>query len=76
MFEASYNINNLSHVKTLIRADSGEHGRNKDRCGKDADHKIIKVPVGTIVRTMNGKIVGDLDKQGSMFIAARGGAGK
>lgn len=36
---------------------------------------IVKVPVGTIVKSLNGKIVGDLGEEGTMFIAARGGAG-
>lgn len=69
-------MNNLSHVKTLTKADDGENGRTKDRHGKNGEHKIVKVPVGTIVRNPNRKVVGDLDKEGSMFIAARGGAGK
>ncbi|XP_055298773.1 mitochondrial ribosome-associated GTPase 2 [Sitodiplosis mosellana] len=75
VFEATNMVNNLSHVKTLIKADDGEDGRNKDRHGKSGGHKIVKVPVGTIVRNPNRKVVGDLDKDGSMFIAARGGAG-
>lgn len=63
-------------VPTILKADDGQNGRNKDRVGKSADHKVIPVPVGTIIRATNGKIVGDLDKDGSMFVAARGGAGK
>lgn len=59
-----------------MKADDGQDGRKKDCHGKSGDHKIINVPVGSIVRNPNGKIVGDLDKEGSMFIAARGGAGK
>ena len=66
----------MAHVKTLIKADDGEGGRTKDRHGKSGEHKIVKVPVGTIVRNPNRKVVGDLDKEGSMFIAARGGAGE
>lgn len=63
-------------MNSLVKADNGNNGRNKDRFGKSADHRIIEVPVGTIVRNVNGKIIGDLDKEGSMFLAARGGAGK
>lgn len=76
VLEASYTVNNLYHVPSLAKANDGDDGRNKDRHGKSADHKIIPVPIGTIIRSANGKIVGDLDKEGSMFIAARGGAGK
>lgn len=32
--------------------------------------------MGTIIRNINGKIIGDLDREGSMFVAARGGAGE
>lgn len=76
VFQASHSVNNLSHIKTLLKADDGNDGRSKDRHGKSGEHRIIPVPVGTIVRRTNGKIIGDLDKEGSMFIAARGGAGK
>lgn len=76
VFKATLSVNNLGLVKSLIKADNGHNGRNKDRIGKSADHEVIPVPVGTIVRAVNGKIVGDLDKEGSMFVAARGGAGE
>lgn len=76
VFKATYSVNNLGLISSQIKADNGQNGRNKDRVGKSADHKVISVPVGTIIRAANGKIVGDLDKEGSMFIAARGGAGK
>lgn len=75
VFKAAYSVNNLAHVHSLVKADDGNDGRSKDRFGKSADHRIIEVPVGTIVRNINGKIIGDLDREGSMFLAARGGAG-
>nr|CAI5848042.1 unnamed protein product [Callosobruchus analis] len=31
--------------------------------------------VGTIIKDKEGKVIGDLDKEGLMFVAARGGAG-
>lgn len=76
VFQASYSVNNLSHLQSINKAENGQDGRTKDRNGKSANHKTIQVPIGTIIKNMNGKIVGDLDKEGSMFIAARGGAGK
>lgn len=36
---------------------------------------IIKVPVGTIFKTLDGQIIYDLNKNNSMFVGARGGAG-
>ncbi|XP_023290393.1 mitochondrial ribosome-associated GTPase 2 isoform X3 [Orussus abietinus] len=75
IFEVSQDIKDLSHVKPVEAAESGEKGSNKDCCGRNADHTVIKVPVGTIVRQVNGTIVADLNAEGMMFIAARGGAG-
>ena len=48
---------------------------SKDCFGKNAEHLIVKVPVGTIVRHVDGKVLADLEEEGMMFIAARGGAG-
>lgn len=47
-------------------------GTNKDCNGKNADHVILKVPVGTVIKNKDGKVIGDLAKEGVMFIAARG----
>lgn len=62
-------------MASQVRAESGEKGFPKDCGGKNARHTIIKVPLGTIVRNPEGDIIADLDEEGMMFIAARGGAG-
>nr|CAD7439181.1 unnamed protein product [Timema bartmani] len=36
---------------------------------------VWQVPVGTIVKTATGRVIADLSREGSMFVAARGGAG-
>lgn len=48
---------------------------NKDCHGKNAQHHKVAVPVGTIIKNKEGKVVGDLSKEGLAFVAARGGAG-
>lgn len=75
VLQASNDVNNLGHFTSILKADNGERGSTKDCHGKSADHLIVKVPVGTIVKNLTGKIVGDLNEEGTMFIAARGGAG-
>lgn len=75
IFEATNKVRDLNHISQLIRADEGTRGANKDCHGKNAEHLLIKVPVGTIVKNDTGQIVGDLSEEGSMFVAARGGAG-
>lgn len=75
VLEASNSLNNLSRVLSLLKGENGEKGGNKNCHGKNANHTIVKVPVGTIIRNDKGKIVGDLKNEGWMFVAARGGAG-
>ncbi|XP_043275215.1 mitochondrial ribosome-associated GTPase 2 isoform X2 [Venturia canescens] len=75
LFEVSPDVKDLKGVKNIVQAENGEKGYSKDCCGKNAEHKVIKVPIGTIVRNTNGDILADLDEPGMMFIAARGGAG-
>ncbi|XP_012055196.1 PREDICTED: mitochondrial ribosome-associated GTPase 2 [Atta cephalotes] len=75
IFETTSNIKDLRHIDSVIRAEDGEKGYSKDCFGKNAEHNVVQVPVGTIVRDVEGKILADLSKEGMMFIAARGGAG-
>lgn len=75
VFEATTDIRDLHHVPPFLEARKGENGRNKDCQGKNAEHLNIKVPLGTVIRDNVGQVVGDLDEDGCMFIAARGGAG-
>ncbi|KAL0274297.1 UNVERIFIED_CONTAM: hypothetical protein PYX00_006754 [Menopon gallinae] len=75
IFRASKFVTDLSHLSRTVKGDDGEKGYNKDCAGKNAKHHYIDVPVGTIVKNSEGVIVGDLNKENSMFIAARGGCG-
>lgn len=75
IFTASPRVRDLSHVKTSVKAPWGEPGSNKDMNGKDAQNRMVEVPVGTIVRNPEGALICDLVRPGCMFLAARGGAG-
>uniref|UniRef100_A0A182SWX4 OBG-type G domain-containing protein n=1 Tax=Anopheles maculatus TaxID=74869 RepID=A0A182SWX4_9DIPT len=75
VLQATQDVKDLNHITSLLRADDGEKGTTKDCHGKNANHTVVKVPIGTIVRNPQGKVVGDLDTEGMMFVAARGGAG-
>uniref|UniRef100_A0A8D8MLN3 Mitochondrial ribosome-associated GTPase 2 n=3 Tax=Culex pipiens TaxID=7175 RepID=A0A8D8MLN3_CULPI len=75
VLQASADVRDLNHVTVQLNADAGDNGRNKDCHGKNAGHTVVKVPLGTIVKSGEGKVVGDLDREGTMFVAARGGAG-
>lgn len=75
VFQACYDVNNFAHVPSILKATDGDKGGNKDCHGKNAQHLMVKVPVGTIVKNNLGRVVGDMDREGLMFVAARGGAG-
>lgn len=75
IFQASTNVRDLNKVPSCAKAQFGENGSNNDCHGKNANHCVIEVPVGTIIKDANGKVIGDLDTHGLMFIAAKGGAG-
>ncbi|KAF6199844.1 hypothetical protein GE061_006142 [Apolygus lucorum] len=75
VIQASSNVRDLNQLDTVIKADEGERGYNKDCHGKSASHKIITVPIGTVVKSPSGEVLGDLDNEGTMFVLARGGAG-
>ncbi|KAK5645664.1 hypothetical protein RI129_004128 [Pyrocoelia pectoralis] len=75
ILRASNNVKDLSLLSSVLKADNGEKGYNKDCHGKSADHCIVDVPIGTVIKDSEEKVVGDLGDEGLMFIAARGGAG-
>ena len=43
--------------------------------GKDGEHLVINVPVGTIFKDQNMSIIKDLSESDMTFMAARAGAG-
>lgn len=75
VFHATSNVRDLIHVTSILKGEDGEKGSPKDCHGKNASHTVVKVPVGTIFKNDEGNVVGDLNREGLMFIAARGGAG-
>jgi len=75
VFQASRDVNDFVHLTSILHGEHGEKGMTKDCHGKNANHTIVKVPVGTIVKNSSRRIVGDLGVEGLMFVAARGGAG-
>ncbi|KAI5705583.1 mitochondrial ribosome-associated GTPase 2 [Diaphorina citri] len=76
IFQACPNVRDLSLLKAKIEAQPGVDGRKRECHGKSAQHTIIKVPMGTVIkREYDERVVGDLTEEGAMFVAARGGAG-
>ncbi|MFH1375100.1 MAG: GTPase ObgE [Patescibacteria group bacterium] len=76
VLRATANRNTLHHFKglKLFSAKNGQGGEGCNRAGKAGEDLILDVPVGTLVLE-NGKLMTDLDQNGEMWIAARGGLG-
>jgi len=74
-FLASRQVTSLNNIRKIYVADGGEPGEPNFKKGKSAEHMIIEVPIGTIVKRINGKIVCELQRHEQKFIAARGGLG-
>ncbi|KAK9510739.1 hypothetical protein O3M35_005465 [Rhynocoris fuscipes] len=75
ILQASNNVKDLNNVSTILKAEDGEKGRNKDCHGANAEHLVQEVPIGTVIRNDLGKNIADLCVNDAMFILARGGAG-
>ena len=59
------NINTLSsfRYKKFLKAENGQNGQNKDKYGKSGLDLIIKVPIGTIVSSLEtNQIIVDMDQ--------------
>lgn len=60
----------------IIRAQPGEKGKNKNMHGANASDRVVKVPLGTMIkRADTGQIIADLTEPGQQQIVARGGKG-
>lgn len=75
IFRACAQTKSLSHLNAIEEAPSGVAGRRNDLEGKNGPHRVINVPLGTVFRNAEREVVAELVQEGSMFIAAKGGAG-
>ncbi len=75
VFQAVGNVKSLEYVHSKVRATDGEKGRSKDCDGRCGEHTFVDVPVGTLVKTEDGRLLADLSVEGAMYVGARGGSG-
>lgn len=50
VFRATPRVSSLADVSSFIGAENGISGRSEKRHGKNAPHKYVDVPLGTIFR--------------------------
>ncbi|CAF1488866.1 unnamed protein product, partial [Didymodactylos carnosus] len=68
-------LTSLNHLQNMYIADNGEPGMSSFMKGRSAEHLVIEIPVGTLVKTANGDIVAELSRHEQKFVVARGGLG-
>lgn len=65
----------LRYHRKLI-AQNGEKGKNKRMHGANGESRVVKVPLGTLVKRLdNGAIVADLTEPFQQRVVAKGGRG-
>lgn len=65
----------LRHQK-LVKAGRGGNGSSSDCHGRRGEDRVIKVPVGTIIRNHEtGELLADLKKAGEQMVIVAGGRG-
>lgn len=78
IFRANSHINtlfNFRHSKTFIGPD-GKKGGIKNQYGKSSQDIIVDVPVGTVIFEEKGhRVIADLNEDGKIVVAAKGGRG-
>lgn len=76
IFEATNNLNTLIdfRFKPELKAEPGQNGSKQKMRGRSGKDKLVKVPVGTLVKR-DGKVLADLTEHGQQVVIAMGGDG-
>lgn len=77
IFEATSaeNTLNVFHFQKHFRAGNGENGGKKNCYGKQGEDLVVEVPVGTVVKTLDGQVVADMFHDGQREVILKGGKG-
>lgn len=78
IFKATNDLNTLYsfRFKKKFVAENGEDGHQKNQTGKSGKDEIILVPTGTVlINPKTDKIIADLNEDGTVFVALKGGVG-
>jgi GTP-binding protein len=78
IFRTTRNVSTLyAHTgKKKLAARDGEPGTYQKMTGADGTDLILEVPVGTVVKDLEGKLLLDMDKEGDTVFLTGGRGGK
>jgi GTP-binding protein len=57
------------------RAEDGGHGSGKKKKGARGSNTLVEVPIGTVVKSLDGELIADLASYEAKVCVARGGRG-
>ncbi|PZM93767.1 MAG: GTPase ObgE [Actinobacteria bacterium] len=63
------------HFRPHVKAENGKSGAGGNRDGANGRDTVLRVPNGTVVQTLDGKVIADLVGAGTKIEIARGGRG-
>ncbi len=72
---SSENTLNAFHFQKHFRAGDGENGGRQRSYGKSGQDIVVTVPVGTVVKSVDGKIIADMFEDGQREVILVGGKG-
>lgn len=58
-----------------LKASNGESGKSKNQHGKGAENSYYEVPLGTVVKRLDGTYLGEITEHGEELVIAHGGRG-
>lgn len=76
VFVGENQLNTLQDFRfnQIIKAENGYNGAKQKKHGKSGEDKIVKVPVGTIIK-IDGNVIEDITEHGQEVVVASGGDG-
>ncbi|MEK7689635.1 MAG: GTPase ObgE, partial [Bdellovibrionota bacterium] len=77
-FVATVQLSTLQdfRYKREYAAPNGEHGSGANKAGRDGEHLVIRIPVGTTIKDAEtGEILVDFVDDGQTWTACKGGRG-
>jgi GTP-binding protein len=77
IFKVDSSLNSLLDFKyrKVLEAEDGENGGPFCRTGKNGRNLVVKVPLGTQLRSTGGSLFFDMAREGLEFLVAKGGNG-
>ncbi|MCA9385371.1 Obg family GTPase CgtA [Candidatus Dojkabacteria bacterium] len=75
--EGTNNLYDLKSLKKekLYKAEDGEMGGANQLKGADGEDIVIKVPLTTVIYTLNNEVIGKIDQAGQRILLLEGGRG-